>query len=91
MKTNRCDAATVSVVPVLASSSTIRSSWPSPSAAVTVVQSRTPMLPIAPIWSMRYCDIDASRLLPRTSSVTDRATREKKTAACPAELAPPTM
>jgi len=91
MKTKRCDAGTVSVVPALASSSTSRSSRPSPSAAVTVVHSRTPMLPIVRSWSMRYCDIDASRLLPRTSNVTDRATREKNTAACPAEFAPPTM
>ena len=32
-----------------------------------------------------------SRASPRTTRVTDLATREKNTAAWPAELAPPTM
>ena len=42
------------------------------------------------IWSMRYDDIDFSRESPRTSRLTRRAKRAKNTAACPAELAPPT-
>ena len=35
--------------------------------------------------------MDAAREEPRTRMVTERAYREKYTAACPAELAPPTM
>jgi hypothetical protein len=35
--------------------------------------------------------MDAARDSPRTSSVTDLAHRDRYIAACPAELAPPTM
>ncbi len=91
MKTNRCEASTVSLVPVAESERTSRSRCPSPSAATTVVQVRTRMFCVARTWSIRYCDIDASRPLPRTRIVTERATRAKNTAAWPAEFAPPTM
>ena len=46
---------------------------------------------MAAIWSIRYRDMLASSDSPRTSIVTDRACREKKSAACPAELPAPMM
>jgi hypothetical protein len=40
---------------------------------------------------IRQCGIDAVRSAPRTSRVTDLAPLDRYIAACPAELAPPTM
>ena len=46
---------------------------------------------VDPISAMRYSDISLARESPRTSNVTRFANREKYIAACPAELAPPTI
>ena len=49
------------------------------------------MLGVASIWSTRYDDIDVRSEAPRTSIVTDcDCACAKCSAACPAELAPPT-
>ncbi len=65
--------------------------WSSPCASTTWQPVRTVMLSMASICLIRYVDIDASRLGPRTTSVTVAACLAKNTAAWPAELAPPTM
>ncbi len=62
----------------------------SASRPTTCVRTRTSTLGMAVTWSMRYCDIDAPRSRPRTSSVTCCAYRENRTTAWPAELPPPT-
>ena len=43
------------------------------------------------IWSMRYRDMVVPRSSPRTTTYTRETRSARKTAACPAELPPPTM
>src|SRR3954468_1502351 len=91
MNTKAWPVSTRSLAPETTCRSVSASRWPSPCASATTVHSRRVTLSIACSCSIRYCDMLTSRLSARTRSVTDLATREKNTAAWPAELAPPTM
>ena len=73
------------------SRSTRCSSRPSPPPPTTWQPSRASILSVASICRTRYSDIPARSESARTTSVTVRAYRARCSAACPAELAPPTM
>ena len=66
------------------------SSWPVPVSAVTWVRGETMMRGFCSIRSIRYRDIEASSESPRMSMCTFAQLRLRKSAACPAELPPPT-
>jgi hypothetical protein len=91
MNTNKWPAWIVSLVARAVSVRTTRSSRSTPSHVDTSVQGRTSMLGIDSICSTRYRDIERSSDASLVAIVTRSAYWEKYAAACPAELAPPTI
>src|SRR5262249_20276085 len=64
--------------------------WGEPVSPAICVFVRSWMLSVAAMRSIKYFDMLAARLGPRTSIHTFDACAERNTAACPAEVPPPT-
>src|ERR1700761_1493005 len=91
MKTNSARALSVRCAPLWRSSTVTASRTRSPSNSRISVPSMTSTFAIRWTRSMRYRDMFSDRSASRTARVTREACRERKTAAWPAELPPPTI
>src|ERR1700761_3257857 len=91
MKTNSARALSVRCAPLWRSSTVTASRTRSPSSSRISVPSMTSTFAIRWTRSMRYRDMFSDRSASRTTMVTREACRERKTAAWPAELPPPTI